>query len=280
METATDSGIMRIEVLNASGQPVSGATINVRNDAIGLAAFTEITDINGLRVVPVLPPAVQSYQVTISKDGYSTESTQAISVANPNPYKPHLTIELQKVTEATFIIDLLSDLQIQVFQADDSPAAGVGVEVQNLTLIGVEPDVYKYDPWDLTTNAEGRVSLADMEWGDYALTATVGGTDLSLDYNLDPGVAVQLYLTPHYLELLVKDLMSGDLIEDAMVSLTRIEGEIEQVRSSDDAGEIVFTNLLTGEYELEVEAPGYATQTVEIEISPEANSEEVLLISL
>ena len=76
-ETGSSSGILAIKVIDASGNPVSGATVTITNPSQSPAVnISTITDNLGNLVIPNLPPDSNNrYQVTAIYPGYSTDGT-------------------------------------------------------------------------------------------------------------------------------------------------------------------------------------------------------------
>ncbi len=117
-ENLSGYGLLKLFVVDSNGLPVSGATIHVENNSISPALGVDYTSDEGGKIsVPVLP-AFQSYQVVVSKDGYSDDETYSISESNPSPIKKNLSVVENRKTEESFSIDLMSRLNIRVVSAE------------------------------------------------------------------------------------------------------------------------------------------------------------------
>src|SRR6185369_2095173 len=96
----------------------------------------------------------QSYQITVTKNGYSTDKTYPPGGAgNPNPTKPHATVLLQQLTQTSFSIDALSNLTIKSV----TPACAA-VPNLSFTLTGsktIGPGIPKYSA-SLSTDNGGN----------------------------------------------------------------------------------------------------------------------------
>ncbi len=109
MEIACVScGTLSIAVQDANHRPVSSAQVQIVNASTTPAVnITTFTDVNGL-VSIVGTPAAPSYQVIVSKPGYSTDQTYASTPQNPNPSPGPLTVSNGQTTSSTFSIDVLA----------------------------------------------------------------------------------------------------------------------------------------------------------------------------
>lgn len=114
-ENINGFGLIEISVLNASGDAISNANINVKNQA-GLSK-DYISDQSGKFSLAVLP-GFEAYEVTVSKDGYSTDKTFSVSSENPNPVRRNLSVYENRKTKEVFSIDLLSNLKIKTVSAN------------------------------------------------------------------------------------------------------------------------------------------------------------------
>ncbi|OGY88901.1 MAG: hypothetical protein A2677_02690 [Candidatus Komeilibacteria bacterium RIFCSPHIGHO2_01_FULL_52_14] len=230
LETTGGNGALLIQVYNAVGQPVSDASVTIVNTTTTpLINFTDTTDAQGRLTVVDAPPAEQSYEITVTKQNYSTDRTYAIGYpANPSPLKPHLTVIADAVTQASFAIDELSTLNISTVSPVCSPLGSVTFTLTGAKLIGQSPDVPKYSQ-NKQTNSQGTLSLSDMEWDTYGVSITdsryyLGGSLPSLPVEVSPNTteALSMVLEPRTTNaLLVKviDAVSQQPVQDASVKI-------------------------------------------------------------
>lgn len=112
LETTTGGGTLEVDVVNASGAPVADATVNIINSltspTVNLTAFTNLS---GQVYLPGAATS-SSYQVSVSKSGYSSAQTYARDSNNQNPNPGYLTVAQNETTVGTFAIDVLSSLAI------------------------------------------------------------------------------------------------------------------------------------------------------------------------
>ncbi len=91
LETQSTNGALVVKVFNASGLPVSEADVNIiNNNVTPHISLNDTTDINGVFTIVDAPPSVGGYQITVTKDGYSTDRTYPTGGSgNPHPSKPN-----------------------------------------------------------------------------------------------------------------------------------------------------------------------------------------------
>jgi len=229
LEGMASGGALSLSVINALGQPVPDATINITNSAINPSInLSRMSDANGKWVEVGLPDSANSYHVVVTKSGYSTDQTYPITVPNPNPTKPDATIANGQVTQISFAIDQTSNLTFDTLNQTCKTISGVGVEVRGAKLIGT-PNVYKYDNI-FSSNSSGQIPLNNIEWDDYtpALagnTYMIYGSSPIQQINLLPNTSQLFNLilgakTTNSLLVIVKDSSTGNPMEGATVSLT------------------------------------------------------------
>lgn len=112
-------GILKILVFDASGLPIEGANIHIENNLIDpVVNFDAESDSAGELVLLGVQASHESYEITVSKTGYSTSYTSPRTEENPNPTKPHASVIEGERTEVSFSIDLLSNLSIRAIRDD------------------------------------------------------------------------------------------------------------------------------------------------------------------
>lgn len=228
LENMASGGALSIKVMNAVGQGVPGATIQITNSALPSPInLTRTSDANGNWVEVGLPDSVSSYHVVVTKSGYSTDQTYPSTLSNPNPVKPDATIANGQVTAVSFAIDQQSGLTFMTLNQACQPLSGVGVEVRGAKLIGT-PSVYKFDH-TYASDASGNIALDPIEWDTYtpALTGSsysIYGSSPIQQIDLLPNTSQTFSLilgpaTANSLLAIVKDASTGNPIEGAEVDL-------------------------------------------------------------
>jgi prepilin-type N-terminal cleavage/methylation domain-containing protein len=228
LEALEDGGVLYIKVFDAVGQPVPGATINIKNTNITPNInLTRITNEDGDWVEVSLPMSDNSYEILVTKDGYSLDKTYSISESNPSPVKPDATISNGQVTQISFSIDKLSNLTIYTLNRSCSSVPEIGVGVRGAKLIGL-PDIYKFEQ-EYVSNLSGQIALNGIEWDNYTPGLNednymIYGSSPIQETNVLPDVS-QIFTiiigpkTANSLLVVVKDASTGNPIESAEVIL-------------------------------------------------------------
>jgi hypothetical protein len=174
-ETATNTGILSIKVINSNGQPVANATVHIVNTVpTPDVDITTTTDNTGSVVIPGLPPdSNKNYQITASLNGYSTDFTMADPVGAQTPVNPNANILVQQITSVTLSIDTVSTLNLHVVDTDGAALGNQSVTVTSAKKTLTNPDVFKYKQ-TFTTDGSGNIAIPNLEWGSYTLSVPAG----------------------------------------------------------------------------------------------------------
>lgn len=232
-------GVLSLQIIDKAWQPVSGAVINIINANITPNInLTRTTGDDGKWIEIGLPPD-SNYHIVVTKNGYSADQTYS---ATQYPDAPNLdAVVLQgQVTQATFIIDHLSNLVFNTLDQTCQPISDVEVNAQGAKTIS--PGVLKFDESYISDNS-GMISPKStsscssscgassccLEWDTYTPTLTgstymVYGTSpvQSVDLLPDSSQNFNLILGPktdNSLLVVVKDVL-GNPIEGATVELS------------------------------------------------------------
>ncbi len=115
IESTVGGGTIRVNVVDAQGAPVSGATVRVFNTVLSPTVdITTFSDINGSVLFGGAPTSTD-YQIQVSKDGYSSASTYDRTATNVNPTPSYLTVAEGQTTTGTFAIDQLATFTVRTF---------------------------------------------------------------------------------------------------------------------------------------------------------------------
>ncbi len=263
LETASTNGALFIRVFDANGNPVPQANVHIENNiATTTISIDDVTNNDGLLAIVDAPPGINAYEVTVTKAGYSVDSTRSITLANPNPTKPHATVVLQQVTAQSFIIDRASMLTVNSFASNCAAVTNIPITLEGAKTIGTNPVILKYSDTH-TTGGTGVLTLPNMEWDTYALTMTSGTYDLIganplISFLLSPGSVQTVDLVvapkdPQTVLIAVRDSSSSLPVADSTVELlssggavlaTRVtgKGSLSQTDWSGGGGQATSTN--------------------------------------
>jgi hypothetical protein len=117
VETTAGGGTIRVNVVDATAQPLSGASVRVLNTT-GTTSIdvTRLTDASGT-VLIAGAPAQSGYQLFVTRPGYSTDKTYLATTSNPNPLTQPISVLLADVSTMDFQIDRLSTLTLRAFSS-------------------------------------------------------------------------------------------------------------------------------------------------------------------
>jgi prepilin-type N-terminal cleavage/methylation domain-containing protein len=233
LEGASQNGALFIQVFDYNGQPVVGANVTVTNTARNPSVV--INDVTGndgyLRIVDTTTGTL-SYFIKVSKSGYSTDYTVPVSASVPTPVKPPSNVVSQTITDISFSIDQLSNMDLHFITPACAAVANQAFRIRGEKKIGTDAsdvDIYKYDK-SLTANSGGNYSFANFEWDKYHITIsgttyTIGGSTPLLPIDLTPGLTqdTSVVLQPYSANSLlvkVKDAGTGLPLSDATIHLT------------------------------------------------------------
>ncbi len=176
LETASTNGALFIKVFDANGLPVPDASVHIVNNVINPhVTIDDVTDINGMLRIVDVPPSVQSYAITVTKNGYSSSRTYPPGDAgNPNPSQPDATVVLQQVTQVSFSIDKLSSISLSSMNSSCTPVSDMDLSMTGSKTIGTSLPKFLYN---ITTNASGLYNNNSIEWDSY----TIKNTDTAYD---------------------------------------------------------------------------------------------------
>jgi type II secretory pathway pseudopilin PulG len=260
LESDSTNGSLFVRVFDASGQPVAGADVRIFNPAlVPPINIVDVTNASGMLQIIDAPPAVDSYQIFVSKAGYSSEQSYGAPTTT-NPVKPHATVAVQTVTQTTFVIDQVVTMNISSVTPLCAPIPNVGVELSGTKLVSTIPDVKKYTNW-FSTGGSGAVVLGDLEWDTYTMTASSGAYDLAGVSTLSPFdalpgstndiQAIMVPQNPPSVMITVRDVVTGLPLTGAEVTmdlagasttLTTGRGFLRQTDWSGGAGQSDFVD--------------------------------------
>ncbi len=285
LENTAGGGALAITVLNANGIPIPQASVHISNTTVNPSIdLTLLTNDQGQIILPGTPPADDSYIVSASKPGYSTEQTM---LRNPptltTPALPAVSVILGQTTPVVLRIDRPGTLFLTVRDPNgDLLEHNVILTLKGNKPVGTNPNptpppdtlpVLKYPTQQFTTQ-QGAITIPNLEWDTYSLN------NLSPEYDLagsnppnvttiDPNstLAITWTMVPHANQTLLVSVQKpdGSPLPSAEVTLTQNNEVLAQEAGA--SGQTFFTPLLAGPTDLSISAPGYQTFTDTITIS-------------
>lgn len=240
LESATTNGSLFLNVFDANGIGVSGASIRVTNATVTPPIdLTDTTNASGVLQLVGVPTSTQAYAVTVTKSGYSSERTYPPGdAANPNPLKPHATVVPQTVTQLSFAIDRVG--AVNVYSSNDVcvPIPNIDFSMSGAKPIGTSPNVFKFSTSSATT-ASGTKTFSNMEWDTYSFVMNEANYDVvgtiplspvifnpstTLDFRfvVKPSVISSLLVT-------VRNAATGGPVMDATTTLTKASFSSTQI---------------------------------------------------
>jgi type II secretory pathway pseudopilin PulG len=232
LESSSSTGSLFINVFDSNGASISGASTRVANSSVTpFIDLTDTTGVNGMLQLVGVPSGTQSYQISVSKTGYSADRNYpAGDSANPNPINPYATVAAQTLTTVSFSIDKVSSVKVLTSDKVCAPYANKRFSLSGLKLIGRNPDVLKFSTSSVT-GANGEVSFANVEWDTYSFILNESSYDLvgtiplaPLTINPSSSVNFRFVLqpaNPPSLLVTIKDAATGAPISNASVNLSR-----------------------------------------------------------
>ncbi len=113
IESTAGGGTLTVNVFDATVQPIAGAEVHIYNDTTtSTIDVTRNTNMSGVAMFAGAP-AGSSYEITVTKTGYSTDQTYPATTSNPNPVTTHVAVLQGAVSTMNFQIDELSDVRVR-----------------------------------------------------------------------------------------------------------------------------------------------------------------------
>lgn len=234
LEGASTNGSLFIQAIDANGQPVSGAHVEIINNKvmppIAIMDPGNTTGNDGFLRFVDAPPSAPTYEIKVTKAGYSTDRTYATTTENPNPIRPHAMVVAQTVTQASFAIDRTSTVNAASVDATCVGMPNTTFLLTGSKLIGANPDVLKFSEMYIT-DSSGLKVVGGLEWDRYSVAVSSAAYDLAgtipnPPLNLLPNAAQNFKMvmqpkSPNALLVTVQDAASGLPVTGASVTLSK-----------------------------------------------------------
>lgn len=231
LESSTQNGSLFINVFDANGKPVSNANVLVRNTSTTPSiTINDTTNNSGTLQLVDIPTSTDAYQITITKQNYSSAQTYSPGVpSNPNPIQPHATVASQAITAISFGIDRVGVISAQTQDYLCQAIPSVSFNQIGTKLIGANPNVPAYSS-SFTTDSSGSSLIGNLGWDTYSFTNTSASYDLAgsiplVPLTINPGniLSLTFVMEPQASNSLLVTVVnaSGTPIGDAAVNIAK-----------------------------------------------------------
>jgi len=207
IETDAGGGTLRVNVVDSTGSPVSGATVHIVNSGLFPGVdLTTFSDIDGTVLLGGAPTSTE-YQVYVSKSGYSSAQTYARDATNQNPTPGYLTVVENVTTTGTFAIDALGNMTLSTFKKQVATST-----TDTFTDTSLISDLTN------TQDAGGSIVLAGDSSAGYASSGTVASAYVTPAHLISWTTASTTLAIPGSTALRVQVVAgNGTLIPDSQI---------------------------------------------------------------
>jgi prepilin-type N-terminal cleavage/methylation domain-containing protein len=190
-ETASSTGALFVHAIDNSGNPISGATVNVVNGSVSPAVnVSDTTDENGIVIFYDLPPSTTGYkyQVTGSDSGYSSLTTIVPNGSlQPTYSSQNLLAQNSSIVTLTLKQEGPNSLVLETTDTAGNPLPGAKIYAKGgyKKYTATSDTAYYYDtlsPSDIrpVTDSNGLAPLTNLVPGSYYFCGDLGATSCSV----------------------------------------------------------------------------------------------------
>lgn len=178
--SATGMGVLMVNTVDNAGNPIANAHVHIVNSSVSPAInMTEDTGNDGSLTLPGAPVTTDnSYEITVSKDGYETVQTYPPFPDSAfNPIDTHLSVSQSSVTSKVFSINKISHLNLHFADIHGENVPNLTFSLAGGRVIGTTVDaapepVYFYNEPALNCDAGGVWSSPALNMGPYNFSFT------------------------------------------------------------------------------------------------------------
>lgn len=293
VESASNTGVLSINVLDASGSGVPGATVRVVNASLGLD-FTDLTDASGNLMRLGATPSNQEYEIIVTKSGYYGVRTYPVPPASSfDPLDLHASVVAASINQKSLVMDREADITIATEDPFGTAIPDIAFQLEGgrqlgtVTLSNPLDPVYSFLRSD-DTGGSGSVSYPDESYGQYVFTLDAGETGYEIFHGSDslveaeekidvlPGetktaTIVLLDKSVGSLLVTVSDGATATGIAGASVRLTNANLAYDATVTTNANGQAFFPTalpaLVAETYDIETSATGYGTSTGTVDVA-------------
>jgi len=286
-----DEGTLVINILSQDG-PISGADVNVYNSYVSPSVnLNRETDSIGQVYIPGAKQSIQTYKITVSKDGYETVETMDPDAPGIpyDPFDKNGSVVAGSVNISNITINKLAYLKISSVDSQNNPLSDVEFSLAGGRQLDVEGNIFNFDETNQSTGSGGEKLYSDISPGYFTLTRDqemegytfIGMGEIS-PFVLEPDEVKEIVMkfaadSLVWLKLNIKD-EEGNPLKGASVNLKNVSGYDETQATTED-GVAFFSDseeFLAGEYELTISLEGFEIKNSTINIA-EKTTEEIIL---
>ena len=294
VESASNTGVLSINVLDATGTGVSGATVRVVNAALSVD-FSANTDATGNLMIPGAAAGDRNYSLTVSKsDFFGVRTYPAAPASSFDPIDVHASVVVSTINQKSMIMDRSADITLRTEDPFGTALADVDFQLKGGRQTGVvtgsnpaEP-VYAFSV-DEDTGGDGENEYGNESYGQYFFTLDIGETGYALlrinpvpvaanktQFEVLPGESktARVVLMDKSIDSLfvtVTNSANGAAIPGATVRLRNATLGYDTTVSADVFGQVFFPTALPvlqpGTYDIETTASGYANEAGTVAVS-------------
>jgi prepilin-type N-terminal cleavage/methylation domain-containing protein len=190
-ETASNTGALFVYVVDDSGAPVEGATVNVVNSSVSPTVnVSDTTDENGIVIFYDLPPSTTGYKYTISAS--DTNHSSLTTIVPSGSLQPTYSSQNLIAQSSSYVTLTLKPMGTNSLIIDATTTSGAPLPNAKIYVKGgykkytaTSDTTYYYDtlsPTDIrpTTDSNGLVSLTNLVPGSYIFCGDLGATSCSV----------------------------------------------------------------------------------------------------
>jgi len=294
VESSTGGGVLSINVLDATGTGVTGASVRIVNSGAGVDV-TGSTDSTGNLTLPGAPAGTEAYTVTVSKSGYYGATTYpAYPTSAYNPVDVHASVVADALNQKTIVMDQSSDITLTTEDPYGTAIPNIGYTMTGGRVLGTDPgtgeDVTGFSETG-TTDASGGASYPDESYGDYVITTSSTDyeflklspeTTVANEFSATAGSATDvsvIMLDKNIGSVLVQVQNQADAtaLAGASVQLTNTLLSYDVTVVTDQYGYAYFPEALPElapeTYDISVSLAGYGTETATVNVNGSLQTE-------
>jgi len=195
LEQSAGGGILSVNAIESSGSGIQAANVYIENDGTGVNIHTMTDSTGNVSIVGVPAAALNTYEITVSKNGFETVST--MSPYPETAYHPadvHASVAEGGLTRKDIIINELADLHLTSKNMFGEIVGDINFTLSGGRILGLEDGtgtpVYSYDQ-NISFGSDGELRLQDLSPGTYSLSIHGSSGNQYLLYKSSPGIYSQ-----------------------------------------------------------------------------------------